>query len=285
MNRYTLTRQVSILGIIANILLLIAKLLIGFISRSQAMIADGFNSAGDVFSSAMTYIGNKISSQPEDYNHPYGHGKAEYIFAMIISFSFLIVAYQIFRSSLSAILNVEAFIFSWWLVAVAVGTIILKLSLFLYTNKVGKVADSLLIIANAQDHRNDIFVTSGTLCGIIAGTQGIYWVDGAVGIGTSLWIAYTGIQIFIDSFHVLMDTNFDAHLKEWVISAITSVEGVDHINSVNAKSVGPEFIIIAKVSVNGHLTIYEGHSIAARIKEKVKDHKNISDVVVHINPA
>ncbi|MCG8501483.1 MAG: cation diffusion facilitator family transporter [Firmicutes bacterium] len=285
MERYTLTKRISILGIVANILLLITKLTIGFISHSQAMIADGFNSAGDVFSSAMTYVGNKIASQPEDHNHPYGHGKAEYIFSMIISLSFLLVAYTIFQSSLNAVLNRETFVFSWWLVGIALSTIILKLGLFLYTRKIGKATDSLLILANSEDHRNDVFVSAATLLSIILGAQGIYWLDGIAGIGISAWIAYTGIQIFMSAFHVLMDTNINEKLKEDVVRTILTVDGVDHVDSVVAKPVGFQFIIIAKISVPGDLTIYQGHSIAARVKEKLKANKYISDVVVHVNPA
>ena len=89
MDRNNRIKRVAILGIVGNILLLIAKLMVGLTTRSQVMIADGLNSAGDVFASVMTYIGNHISAQPGDEDHPYGHGKAEYIFSMIISFSLL----------------------------------------------------------------------------------------------------------------------------------------------------------------------------------------------------
>ncbi|MBZ4646050.1 MAG: hypothetical protein PWR27_2447 [Petroclostridium sp.] len=285
MDRYQLTKKIAILGIAANILLLILKLIVGFISRSQAMIADGFNSAGDVFASAMTYAGNKIASQPEDDNHPYGHGKAEYIFSMIISFSLLLVAYKIFRSSLDAILHRETFIFSWWLTGVALLTIILKSGLFIYTRNAGRREDNLLILANSEDHRNDVFVTSSTLLGIIFGSQGIYWIDGVVGIGISLWIAFIGIRIFSSSYHVLMDTTIDEALKSDIIKAIESINGVDHVDDVTAKPIGLGFIIIVKVSVKGDMTVREGHSIAAQIKQKVKGFKHAKDVLVHVNPA
>lgn len=284
MNRYEMTRRVSILGIAANILLLASKLVIGFASRSQAMIADGFNSAGDVFSSAMTFAGNKIASRPEDQNHPYGHGKAEYIFSMIISFSLLLVAYRIFRSSLNSILHREAFTFSWWLVIVAIVTILLKLWLFLYTKRAGRAENNLLIIANSEDHRNDVFVTTSTLLGIILGTQGIYWVDGVVGLGISLWIAFTGVKIFLSSYHVLMDTNMDKVLKANIIEAICSIQGVDHVDDVTAKPTGFRYIIIVKVSVDGQMTVNESHVIAGQIREKVKTLNEVSDAVVHINP-
>ncbi len=285
MDRYNLTKRIAILGIFANILLLIIKLVIGFISKSQAMIADGFNSAGDVFASVMTFIGNKIASQPEDQNHPYGHGKAEYIFSMIISFSLLIVAYTIFRSSLDSIISKEHFQFSWWLVTVAILTIVLKLSLFIYTKRAGNKTENLLIIANSEDHRNDVFVTSSTLLGIILGNYGIYWVDGIVGLGISLWIAFTGIKIFSNSYNVLMDTNINNKFRSDIIKIIETINGVDHVDNVTAKPIGIGYILIVKVSVKGEMTVNESHSVAARIKERLKEGKYIGDVVVHINPA
>lgn len=285
MDRFQLTKKIAILGIAANIILLALKLTIGFFSRSQAMIADGFNSAGDVFASIATYAGNKIASQPEDSNHPYGHGKAEYIFSMIISFSLLLVAYKILIDSLNTIIDRKEFVFSWWLIGIAVFTIILKLILFIYTRNAGRREDNLLILANAEDHRNDVFVTSSTLLGIILGSQGIFWLDGVVGIGIALWIALTGIRIFSSSYNVLMDTNIDEMVKKDIIDTIESITGVEHVDDVTAKPIGLRFIIIVKVSVPGDMTVREGHSIAAQIREKVKSFKDTEDVVVHVNPA
>ncbi|TYQ15999.1 UNVERIFIED_CONTAM: cation diffusion facilitator family transporter [Acetivibrio alkalicellulosi] len=284
MDRFRLTKKVAILGIISNIFLLILKLIVGFMSKSQAMIADGFNSAGDVFASVITFAGNRIASRPGDHDHPYGHGKAEYIFSMIISFSLFPVAYSIFRSSLDSILHSKEFTFSIYLVSVAIITIIVKLSLFIYTNRAGKITENLLIIANSEDHRNDIFVTTSTLTSIIFGYFGIFWIDGFVGIGISFWIAYTGVKIFIECYKVLMDTDIDKGLKNEVIKAIESIQGVERIDNVTAKPVGISFIVIVKVSVLGDKTVEAGHSVAAKIKEKLKGFKNVSDVIVHINP-
>ncbi len=284
MDRFKATRKIAVLGIIANIVLLSIKLTAGFLSRSQAMIADGFNSAGDVFASVMTLVGNSIASRPEDKDHPYGHGKAEYIFSMIISLSLMFIAFTIFKSSLSSILNNTAFEISWFLITVAIVTIVVKLSLFIYTNRVGKVLDNLLVLANSEDHRNDVFVTAGTLLGIIMGYFGYTWVDGAVGICISLWIFYTGIKIFISSFKVLMDTDIDPAFKANTYNLVKTIRGVDHIDSINAKPVGAGFILLIKVSVDGEMTVNESHKIASEIKARVKDIKDVKDAVVHINP-
>lgn len=249
------------------------------------MIADGFNSAGDVFASIMTYLGNRIASQPQDQDHPYGHGKAEYIFSMIISFSLLIVTYEIFKRSLESIIKKDSFIFSWWLVGVALITIIIKTALWLYTHKAGKEWDNLLIVANSEDHRNDILVTISTLLGIMLGAKGLYWIDGLVGIGISIWIGYTGICIFLSAYNVLMDTNIDAEYMKRLIKDIECIHGVYNVDDINAKPIGVSFIIIIKVSVERTLTVEQGHAIASQIKHRVKEYKNVGDVVVHVNPA
>ena len=103
--RMIATRRVAIMGIFANLALMAAKLVVGFMAQSQALLADGANSAGDVFSSVMTYLGGYIAGKPKDDEHPFGHGKAEYIFSFVIALSLLLVAGTLFYSSLQRIFN------------------------------------------------------------------------------------------------------------------------------------------------------------------------------------
>jgi cation diffusion facilitator family transporter len=287
MDRFQLTRRIALLGIGANVFLAVIKLLAGFAGRSQAMIADGFNSAQDVFASGVTYIGNRIASKPEDKDHPYGHGKAEYIFSMIISFSLLMVGIQILKSSFSSILHQGEFSFSWRLVAVSVITIVLKLFLYLYTRKAGREQDNLLVTANSYDHRNDIFVTAATLLGILFGTLGLFWVDGLVGFGISIWIILTGLRIFSGAYHVLMDTSIDPAVIVNILRIIEEIPGVDHVDSITSKPIGVGYILIVKVSVESTLTVAEGHGIAAEVRHRLKQCNNckIDEVVVHVHPA
>lgn len=284
MDRYGRTKRIALLGITANALLLAFKLTTGFLSESRALIADGFNSAGDVFASVMTYAGNKIASRPEDKTHPFGHGKAEYIFSMLISFSLLIVAWQTLSGSVRSIVSGHAFLFSWWLIAVELFTVITKLILYVYTKRQGLKENNLLIVANSEDHRNDVFVSSSALIGIAAGAFGVYWLDGIMGIGISVWIAITGLRIFKNAYDVLMDTNLGKDLMKGIEKTVLSIEGIDHIDEIIAKPIGVSYIIIIKVSVDGEMSVNKSHSIAAEIRRSIKKHKNIRDAVVHINP-
>ena len=138
MDRYKTTRIASILGILGNLFLLIIKGIIGLITHSQAMIADSINSASDIVSSVLTYVGNRIASKPRDDDHHLGHGKAEYIYSMLISILIIMVAVSVFKDSLLSFWRVNEFNFSFWYIAVCVVTILTKLGLFLYTNHLYK---------------------------------------------------------------------------------------------------------------------------------------------------
>ena len=134
MDRFKSTQKASFFGIIGNIFLLTIKTIVGIFTNSQAMIADGVNSAGDIFSSLMTFIGNKIASKPRDDDHNLGHGKAEYIFSMLVSISMILISLKLFEGSIKALLNPEKYMFSWWLVIVCIATIATKLCLYIYTH-------------------------------------------------------------------------------------------------------------------------------------------------------
>ena len=278
-------RNVSIVGIVFNIFLLIIKIIVGIISNSQAMIADGLNSAGDIFASLMSYIGNKISSRPNDENHPYGHGKAEYIFSFVISAVMIAVSFSMLKSSIISILYSSKLNFSYTLIIVCFVTIITKLLLFIYAKFNYKKVNNILIKASMEDHRNDMLLTTGTLVGIMCSKYGYYFVDGMIGSLISLWILVIGIKLVKSSYEILMDTDLSLDLKENIIQKAKSVENVLHVDSVRAKPTGDKYIVILKISMDGNLTLNESHKIAGAVKEKLLNELDyICDIVIHTNP-
>ena len=278
-------RRISVLGFLGNVFLLIIKLAIGLTTGSQAMIADGLNSSGDVFSSIMTYIGNQISAKPDDSDHPYGHGKAEYIFSFIISFSFLFVAYIVFKNGVKGLIALQPVQYSIWLIVVAVTTLVIKTFLYVCASQTGKKYHSLLAAANAADHRNDLFITSLTLISIICSYFKIYYVDAVVGILISFWIGYTGFKVLIASYHVLMDRTLDDEIIHQMREQILAAEGVDHLDSIVARPIGEKFLILIKISVDGNLTVQAGHDISDTVKAAIMKFDQVADVLIHLNPA
>ena len=143
--RFKITKRVGIFGIIGNIFLLTIKAIVGFASKSQSMIADCVNSAGDIFASLMTAIGNKIASEPSDEDHNFGHGKAEYIFSLFISLSMMGIALKILYDSICSVVYKNEITFSWWLIAVCIITIVVKLSLYIYSKSALKKHNNILL--------------------------------------------------------------------------------------------------------------------------------------------
>ncbi|MGI6153909.1 MAG: cation diffusion facilitator family transporter [Christensenellaceae bacterium] len=283
--RYTAGKRIALLGIAANIALLVLKLIAGYTAKSQAMVADGFNSLGDVFASVVTLAGSVYAAKPSDQNHVFGHGKAEYIAAMIIGFSMVAMGIYMVTQSASAIMQGEAPVFSWWLVFVAGLTIGVKLVLFIIAWISAKKHNSMLIRANALDHRNDVFVSAGTLAAVLLSAWGATLADGLLGVVISVWIVYTGISILRDASRPLMDENMPPVEIAGIRGDIEQVPGVDHVDSVVAKPVGAQYILVAKVSVDHHMSVEDSHEIAKQIENRVKQtNPDIEDVLVHINP-
>ena len=285
MDRYKSAKKSSILGIIGNIFLLIIKGIIGFITNSQSMIADTFNSAGDVLSSFMTYIGNRISSKEADDDHNLGHGKAEYIFSLLISIVMILMSVTVIKTSITNLIIKEYMTYSIWLIIVCIITIIIKLSLFIYTHKISKKYKNILIEANSKDHRNDCLVTTLALISIIFSMYNIYIIDCIIGMLISIWILITAFRIFKESYDVLMDKSMDDETKNKVYEIINKHSEVKKINHFNATPVGFKYQISFTIFVDGNLSTFESHEIANKIEREIE--KEIDEVfltVIHVNP-
>ena len=283
-NRFENTKKAGLLGLIGNMVLLIIKGFIGFITGSQAMIADSFNSASDIFASLMTFIGNKIASAPKDENHNFGHGKAEYIFSFLISLTMIILSVKLLIDSITSLINKSTFTFSWGLIIVCIITIVCKFSLYVYTKNIAKKHNNILLEANYKDHKNDCLVTTGTLIACIASLYNIYWVDGVVGTIIAIWILYTGIKIFIESYNVLMDISLDSSNNEIIINTIKKQDEVKEIESIYSIPSGYKHIVFITICVDGNLATFESHNIADKLEQEIKELENISDAIVHVNP-
>ena len=285
MNRFRSTKLASIFGILGNILLMIIKGIVAMLTGSQAMTADAFNSAGDIFSSLMTYIGNKISSKPSDEDHNLGHGKAEYIYSMLISISMILMAMFVLEDSFISLVKGKIYDFSIWLIVVCLVTIIVKLFLFIYTNKIYKKYNNLLVKANSKDHFNDMIITSANLVSCILSIYGIYFLDGVVGIIISLWIMYTSIKLFIESYNVLMDKSISVETKNEVYEIIDRHKEIKKVIHFNSTPVGYKYQISFTIYVDGNMSTFDSHDIANKLeKEIIKKIDEIYLVIIHVNP-
>ena len=285
MDRFKKVKLASIFGIFGNVFLLIIKSFIGIISNSQAMIADAINSAGDILSSFITFIGNIIASKPSDEDHNLGHGKAEYIYSMLISLVMMLMGVFVFKDSILSIIFKNKYEFSNWIIIVCLITILVKFCLFIYTNNISKKYNNLLMKANSRDHINDCVITLCNLIASIFAIFNIYIVDGIVGTMIAIWMLITAFKIFKESYDVLMDKSISSETKEKVYNIINSHKEIKKVIHFNSTPVGYKYQISFTIYVDGNMSTFESHKIANDLeKEIIKKMDEIYLVVIHVNP-
>ena len=285
MDRYKTTKKVSLMGVIANTFLLLSKGFIGLLTNSQSMIADAFNSAGDVFSSFMTYVGNKIASKPVDEDHNLGHGKAEYIFSLLISVSMLYVAIKLFASSIKSFFIHDRFNYSLYLIVIAGIAIVIKMCLYFYSKHYYKKSGNILIKANMIDHRNDVIITSFTLISAVLSKFGILWFDSLVGTFISIWIFYTGFKIYIESYDILMDKAIGDNGKQKVLEIVKKYPEIKKTQHFNSTPVGYKYQISLTIFVDGDMSTFASHRIADQLEKDIcNEIEDIYLAIIHVNP-
>lgn len=285
MERFEKVKVASVLGIVGNLFLFIIKAIIGSISSSSAMIADSFNSLGDILSSLITFVGNKIASKQADDDHNLGHGKAEYVYSMLMSVVMIIVSFVILKNSVFSIFDGKGYVFSRWLIVVCIITIIVKLFLYIYTVKIAREQNNLLIRANSSDHRNDCVITSLTLLSGLLYKYNLYCLDGVIGSFISLWIIVSYIKIFLESYDVLMDKSISNETKNRVYEIINSHKEVKKVQHFVSTPVGYKYQISFTIFVDGNMSTFRSHKIADKLEKEINS--KIDDVyltVIHVNP-
>lgn len=284
-NRYKIVKIASILGSIGNLFLFIIKFLASISSNSSAMLADAINSASDIFSSIMTFIGNKIASNPPDEEHNLGYGKAEYIYSLLISITMILISLKMLLTFSVSLISKNEYIFSPQLIIACIITILVKISLYIYTNKLSKKHYNILLEANAKDHRNDSIITTFNLIAAILSRYNIYFIDNLVGILISIWSFITALKIFKESYNILIDKSINKEVKKQIYQIISKHKEIKNVKNLNSSPIGYLYQISLTIFVDGNLTTFESHAIADKLEQEIKKEiEDISLIIIHINP-
>ncbi|MEI7025281.1 cation diffusion facilitator family transporter [Paenibacillus sp. y28] len=279
-------------GIIGNLLLALMKGVVGMMAGSKALIADAANSASDVVGSIAVLIGIRAAKLPPDRDHPYGHGKAESIAAIIVSVLLMLVGLEIGIASIKTIYNGVDSAPKWYaLIAIGISVVVKEL-LFQYNFRMGKKLSSQALIANAWDHRSDVYSSLAALVGIGGAVAGqylnipqLYLLDPVAGVIVALIVLRMGYKLVRDSIHSTMDHVLHDEDSEELIKAVQDVKGVITVDSLRAREHGHYVIVDAKISVNPHISVMEGHDIARSVKyQLMQQFSHVSDVFIHVNP-
>lgn len=275
-----------------NAFLLALKGTAGILGNSQALQADAINSAGDVLTTAIILLGVRFSQKPRDEDHHYGHGKLEALASLSVGVFILIGVVFLWREIVTTVINRDFQNPSVWALAVAGFAIGVKYYLYRKTLAVGKELNSIAVIANAKDHRNDVFATSGTLIAIAFGLAGarygigaFYYVEPAAAGIMSVFIIKTAFEIVSAAVRMLMDAAPDQDKIKEIEDSIRACEGLKHLNWLKCRQIGRGYLVDMAVEVDGALTVTEGHAIADTIKHSIHAAvPEVLDVLVHVNP-
>ena len=280
--------QTTIIGIITSIVLAAIKAIAGVMGNSYALIADAIESTSDVFTSIIVLTGLKIARRPADETHPYGHGKAEPFAGIIVSAALFIAAIVIIIQSLHEIITPHHAPAPFTLI-VLVAVVISKEFLFRFIIKVGNSVDSVAVKNDAWHHRSDAITSGAAFIGIaiaLIGGSGYEQADDYAALCASAIIIYNAFRLFRPALFEIMDAAPSPEIIRKVVEASLMVNGVVAIDKCFARKMGFQYYIDMHVIVDGNISVHKGHEISHEVKDKLVDSfQNISDVLIHIEPA
>ena len=289
---YNKGQQITIISLVCNLLLSILKITFGILGKSKGLFADGINSISDVVTNVIVLIGIKVAKKPKDLNHPYGHGKVEPLTALIVGFVLIAASFSILSEVYSSIkLNVVSIPSSYTLIVSAI-SLITKEILFRKTMKEGKKINSEALIANAWDHRSDVYTSLGTFFGIacsIYSTKSdivlLKYADSIAAIFVAFIILKISITISTKAIKGLMDSSPDIELIDSIKCIIYTIDGIKTIRSINGRYIGQYLQFDIVIAVDPEMSVLKAHIISIEIEELIESNfDRVREVMVHIEP-
>lgn len=274
----------SIVGIFCNVLLFSVKLAIGLILSSLAVTADAFNNLSDAASSIISFIGVKMAGKPADAEHPFGHGRIEYIAALIVSFLVIEVGFTFFKSSITKIMHPEEITFDLVPFIILILSILVKLWMAFFNNKLGKKIDSKVMLATAADSLGDVITTSATVISIIICHFTSINVDAIAGLIVSGIVIWSGISIAKDTLEPLIGQRIPTGLYQKITDMVESYDGIVGTHDLIVHNYGPnQSMATIHAEVPNDVSIEVSHEIIDTIERDVKKNLNIL-LVIHMDP-
>ncbi|SET58425.1 cation diffusion facilitator family transporter [Enterocloster lavalensis] len=274
----------SMVGIFCNMLLFGAKLLIGLLINSISVMADAFNNLSDAASSIIGFIGVKMAEKPADDDHPFGHGRIEYIAAFIVAFIVIQVGFSLFKTSLNKILNPESMSFKWISIVILSLSVAVKLWLSLFNRTLGKRINSKVMLATAADAMGDVVTTSATMLSIaVFGIFGVN-IDGIVGIAVSVVVMIAGVNIAKDTLAPLIGEAIDPQLYEQITNFVESFEGILGTHDLIVHNYGPSKSMASiHAEVPNDVNVERSHEVIDQIEHEAARRFGLL-LVIHMDP-
>ncbi len=272
------------IGICCNVLLFIAKLLIGLLSGSVAITADAVNNLSDASASFMTLLGFRLAEKPADEDHPFGHARIEYLTGLGVAALILLIGVELGKSSLTKILHPEEILFSIPLVLVLVLSILVKLWMAGINSFFGKAIDSSTLLAAAADSRNDVISTAAVLLACVIGKITNLRLDGYMGMAVALFIVWSGIGIARETISPLLGENADPALVKAIVDDVRTCPEVLGVHDVMVHDYGPgQKFATLHVEMDGREDPLRCHDLIDNIERAVLAHLGVH-LTIHYDP-
>ncbi|MFQ6861073.1 MAG: cation diffusion facilitator family transporter [Beduini sp.] len=275
---------VSIISIICNIVLATSKLIVGIFSKSISIQADALNNYSDVGSNLATLFGFKLASKHPDTDHPYGHGRIEYISGLIISFLILLVALQSLKESVMKIIHPEVIQFSYIGIAVLIFSMLVKFLMAKMNKTIGERIHSTSLKAASQDSYNDMITTFAAMIGMLVSHFASWNIDGWIGLFVSFIVLKAGYDVFKDTVGPLLGQAPDKELVEGIANLVMSYQGILGIHDFMLHDYGPgRSFVTLHAEIDCHDDLLEIHDVIDLVEREILSRFNVH-ATIHMDP-
>ncbi len=287
LDRQKIIKHAGIIALVGNLFLAIAKLIVGFISGSLSVMGDGIDTTTDVIIACMTLAIGKIIMMPSDKDHPWGHGRAETMGTVVLSFIIFYAGLQLGLSAIKQLINpVIEIVPSRLALIVTSISVCVKILLAIILVLMGKRANSSMVKANAQNMINDIVISGSVLLGLVVAL--IFdspLIDPIVALLVSIFIIKNAIQIFWEMNVELMDGNANKEVYQQLFEAVKSVEGVSNPHRVRMRKIATYWDVDLDIEVDGSMSVIDAHDISEKVVVAIRNSiPDIYDIMVHVEP-
>lgn len=278
----SIAKRVTLVGAIWDVILGIAKIIAGYFSQSQALIADGIHSLSDLITDVFVYFASSNARQGPDEEHPYGHLRFETVTTVFLGMVLIVVAAGIGYESIQSQKEAQV---TWYGVAALMATIGIKEAIFHYTKKAGEEIGSKLLIANAWHSRSDALSSVAVLAGLVGVYFGYAWADMLASIVVAVLIGKMALGMIWESLTELVDTAPDPKTIARIKETADSLKNVMAPHDVRARSMAGKIYLDMHIHVASHASVSEGHFLGELVSYTIrKAHPQVVDVLVHIDP-
>ena len=274
----------GIVGIAANLLLFLGKLLAGLALSSISVMADSFNNLSDAGSSIITLVGFRLSRKPPDAEHPFGHGRAEYIVSLVIAFLILLLGYEFLKTSIAQIMNPSPVSFTGLSLGILIAAMLAKIWLYLFYRRCGKIIRSSALLAASTDSRNDVLITAATIVSVVVTHLSGIDADGYVGAFVALVLLYSGWVIAKDAASPLLGKPAGRKLAAQIQSALLAFDEILGVHDLIVHDYGPGHVIASiHAELSDTTSLPEAHAVIDRAERELGRSLGVL-LVIHIDP-